>query len=199
MIDAKSTAPDAALSARSAKGRKCDTRRRVITVLAAGTAGLAAIAGIAMLGGYRLNLTPSEPLGLWRIEPLNRPVAVGDLVFICPPRGAVSAFGIERGYFRAGLCPSGTAPLIKTVAARGGSLVTVGSDVMIDGVPLPHSRLRPVDGYGRALIPFAGGIVPPGFLFLHSPFAGSYDSRYFGPVPETGLLGLARPVIVFRP
>ncbi|MCK1326662.1 S26 family signal peptidase [Bradyrhizobium sp. 156] len=38
-------------------------------------------------------------------------------------------------------------------------------------------------------------VVPPGHLSLHSPFAGSYDSRYFGPVPSAGLLGLARPLL----
>ncbi|MFZ1812823.1 MAG: conjugal transfer protein TraF, partial [Rhizobiaceae bacterium] len=32
-----------------------------------------------------------------------------------------------------------------------------------------------------------------------SDFAGSYDSRYFGPIPGTGLLGRARPVLTFDP
>ena len=31
----------------------------------------------------RVNLTPSYPLGLWRIVPLEQQVAIGDLVFIC--------------------------------------------------------------------------------------------------------------------
>ncbi|MBB4116372.1 type IV secretory pathway protease TraF [Rhizobium sp. BK226] len=48
-------------------------------------------------------------------------------------------------------------------------------------------------------MPYAGGIVPPGYLFLHSSFEGSYDSRYFGPVPDAGILGLARPVFTFDP
>ncbi|RUW00077.1 conjugal transfer protein TraF, partial [Mesorhizobium sp. M1A.F.Ca.IN.022.05.2.1] len=38
-----------------------------------------------------------------------------------------------------------------------------------------------------------------GFLFLHSDFAGSYDSRYFGPIPASGLLGRARPLLTFQP
>jgi len=46
-------------------------------------------------------------------------------------------------------------------------------------------------------MPAPGGVVPSGYLFLHSSFASSYDSRYFGPVPATGLLGLARPVLTF--
>jgi conjugative transfer signal peptidase TraF len=153
----------------------------------------------AWLGDLRLNLTPSEPLGLWRIVPLDRPAVAGDLVFICPPAGAVSAFGLERGYFRRGLCAGGTAPLIKTVAATAGSRVLVDADVVIDGVLLPRSRLSPTDVEGRSLSPWPGGVVQPGQIFLHSSFAGSYDSRYFGPVPAAGLLGLARPVLVFDP
>lgn len=198
MIAPTSQTPNLAQPA-TVRGRKCDTRRRALAVLVSAAVGLAAIVGFGWLGGYRLNLTPSEPLGLWRIEPLDRAVAVGDLVFICPPAASVSAFGLARGYFREGLCPDGTAPLIKTVVARAGSRIAVGSDVTIDGAPLPDSLLRSSDGQGRPLAPHAGGVVPAGSLFLHSPYAGSYDSRYFGPVPEAGVLGLARPVLTFGP
>ena len=157
------------------------------------------IVGGAWFGEFRINLTPSEPIGLWRIEPLDRPAATDDLVFICPPVGAITEFGMDRGYFRAGPCPSGTAPLIKMVAAISGAHVDIGKDVTIDGTPLPASRLSPRDGAGRALDPWSGGIVPSGYLFLHSPFAGSYDSRYFGPIPAAGVLGVARPVLTWNP
>lgn len=172
-------------------------RRRALAILLAGGAAVAAAAGIGWAGGLRLNLTPSEPLGLWQIMPLDRDVAVGDLVFICPPAGPVSAFGLVRGYFRRGLCAGGTAPLIKTVVALAGADIAIGVDIAIDGAQLAHSRLNPVDGEGRSIAPWSGGPVPPGHLFVHSSFAGSYDSRYFGPVPQDGLLGLARPVLVF--
>lgn len=167
--------------------------------MAAGGVAMVAIAGIAWLGGLRLNLTPSEPLGLWRIVPIDRQVVAGDLVFVCPPPGPISAFGLERGYFRQGSCAGGAAPLIKAVVAVPGAHIEIGAAVAIDGVLLPRSRLSPVDGEGRSLSPGAGGVVPPGNFFLHSTFAGSYDSRYFGPVPEAGLLGLARPVLTVDP
>lgn len=185
---------------RAAAGRERRVRRRLaLAILLAGGAAVAAAAGIGWTGGLRLNLTPSEPLGLWRIVPLDRDVAVGDLVFICPPAGAISTYGLERGYFRRGLCAGGAAPLIKTVAAVAGARITIGADVGIDGAAVARSRLSTVDGEGRPIAPWSGGPVPPGELFLHSSFAGSYDSRYFGPVPQAGLLGLARPVLVFNP
>jgi len=152
----------------------------------------AAVAG--WLGGYRLNETPSYPLGLWRIDPMERPVVVGDRVFICPPSTPDFAIAFERGYVRRGVCPGWLSPLIKTVAAVAGQHINVGLSVRVDGRPLGHSEIHAVDAQGRALLPYAGGTVPAGTLYLHSDFAGSYDSRYFGPIPATGLLGLARPV-----
>ncbi|RVL88179.1 conjugative transfer signal peptidase TraF [Sinorhizobium meliloti] len=154
---------------------------------------------VAWFGGYRINLTPSEPLGLWRIVKLDRAAEVGDLVFICPPRTAAMQEARHRGYLRSGLCPGGVAPLIKTVIAVAGQRVEVAANVRVDGRDVARSKLADRDGEGRPLTPFGGGIVPAGSLFLHSAFAGSYDSRYFGPVPASGILGLAQEVLTYAP
>jgi conjugative transfer signal peptidase TraF len=174
-------------------------RRRLLLFLAGLGGVIASLVVIAYTGGFRLNLTPSEPLGLWRIEALQRPAEIGDLVFICPPVSASFEEARRRGYLRSGLCSGGFAPLIKAVAALPGQRVALADNVVIDGRSLPASTVRKFDGEGRPITPFGGGIVPPGHLFLHSSFASSYDSRYFGPVPDTGLLGLARPVLIFEP
>ena len=174
-------------------------RRRLLLFLAGAGGAIAALAAVAYMGGFRLNLTPSEPLGLWRIVTLQRPVETGDLVFICPPLTASFKEARRRGYVRRGLCPGGFAPLIKTVAALSGQHIEIGAYVTVDGKPLASSIVRQSDGEGRPITPFKTGIVPLKNLFLHSSFASSYDSRYFGPVPDTGLLGLARPVLTFEP
>ncbi|NTH16556.1 conjugative transfer signal peptidase TraF (plasmid) [Agrobacterium tumefaciens] len=175
------------------------TQRGIFLFLAGAGGVIAGLAAIAYMGGYRVNLTPSEPLGLWRIVALQRPVEAGDLVFICPPVTASFEEARRRGYVRRGLCPRGFAPLIKTVAALPGQHVEIGANVTVDGRPLPSSIVRTSDGEGRPITPFKTGIVPLRNLFLHSSFASSYDSRYFGPVPDTGLLGLAQPVLTFKP
>lgn len=171
----------------------------MIAFLAGAGITMLAMTAVGYVGGYRLNLTPSEPLGLWRIEALGRPVAIGDLVFICPPMTAVFEQAMQRGYLRRGLCEGGVAPLIKTVAALPGQQVELTDHVVINGRPVPASPVWGRDGEGRSLKPDPGGVVPPHHLFLHSPFASSYDSRYFGPVPDSGLLGLARPILTFGP
>jgi conjugative transfer signal peptidase TraF len=174
-------------------------RHRPITIILASLAVLAMVIGTGFLARVRVNLTPSYPLGLWRIEPLARAVAVGDRIFICPPPVAAFELAHERGYLGRGLCPGWLSPLIKTVVAVAGQYVLIDGSIAIDGLRLAHSSVRPTDGEGRALTPSAGGIVPTGQLFLFSEFAGSYDSRYFGPIPADGLLGLARPILVFDP
>jgi conjugative transfer signal peptidase TraF len=174
-------------------------RRGLVVAIGLSAAAIGAASVIAIVGGFRLNLTPSEPLGLWRIVALDRAAAVGDLVFICPPASAPFVEARERGYLRRGLCPGDFAPLIKTVVALAGQRIDIAENVIVDGNPIPSSDVWTEDGQGRTIRPFAGGIVPPGHLFLHSSFASSYDSRYFGPIPAAGLLGFARPVLTFAP
>ncbi|SSC64684.1 conjugative transfer signal peptidase TraF [Ciceribacter selenitireducens] len=174
-------------------------RRGAIMLLSATMVATACLITAAAVGGYRQNLTPSEPLGLWRIEALRRSAEIGDLVFVCPPATAMFEEARRRGYLRRGLCVGGFAPLIKTVAALPGQHVEITDHVAIDGRPLAASVVRKADGEGRTLTPYPGGTVPPGHLYLHSSFASSYDSRYFGPVPDCGLLGLARPILTFDP
>jgi len=172
------------------------TRRRIAPLLISAPA--AAIA-LVLTFDLRINLTPSEPLGIWRILPLGRPVQVGDVVFVCPPQTGAMAEARGRGYLRAGLCPGHYAPLIKTIAATSGQRIDIGRYVLIDGEALPQSSLAFEDGKGRPLKAFSGGPVAEGHVFIHSNFAGSFDSRYFGPVPASGILGLASEVLTYAP
>lgn len=174
-------------------------RRNALVILGAGAIILGGIASTFAFGRYRINFTPSYNLGLWQIVPLDREVRAGDRIFICPPNGKAVELALVRHYLPRGLCASGSGPLIKTVAATAGQSVEVGDQVMIDGSPLRSSRVLAADAEGRAMPVYAGGIIPEGTVFLHSEFVGSYDSRYFGPLPATGTLGLAREILTFSP
>lgn len=170
-------------------------RSNAVVLLLVAATTLAGSVAAAIVGGYRINLTPSEPLGLWRISALNRVVSTGDRVFICPPQTPVMREARARGYLSFGTCPGGVAPLIKTVIAVPGQHVEIGAGVTIDGHAIPFSDLAQRDGEGRPMVPYSGGVVPAESVFLHSPFRSSYDSRYFGPLPVAGTLGLAQPVL----
>ncbi len=52
--------------------------RYIVLSVVSPVAILSGVAAIAFTGGFRLNLTPSEPLGIWRIEALYRAAARGD-------------------------------------------------------------------------------------------------------------------------
>ena len=119
---------------------------------------LGAFAGAGVFAGLRVNLTPSYPLGLWRIEPLARDTAAGDRVFICPPPTPTFFAARERGYLGHGLCPGWFSPLIKTVVAVAGQHVFIDGHIAVDGVRLAHSSIRLVDAQDRALVPATNGL-----------------------------------------
>lgn len=192
------------MTARCQMQARYGRQRWRVTILPVG--GLLISLGFPLLivaaGGYsglRVNVTPSVPLGIWKIVELKRPARRGDQVFVCPPLSGMFREGWNRGYLRRGLCAGGVAPLIKTVLATSGQLVSIDRFVWIDGELVPHSRLMASDGEGRPLSAHAGGLVPPGEVYLHSNSPGSFDSRYFGPLPTTSILGLAKEVWTLEP
>jgi len=76
---------------------KSPQRRKAGQILLAATALAGSFLGGGSLEGFRINTTPSQPLGLWRIVTLDRPPVVGDLVFICPPDNEVMRAARSRG------------------------------------------------------------------------------------------------------
>ncbi len=173
-------------------------RSNAVVLLVVATTIVGGSVAAAIIGGYRINLTPSEPLGLWRIVALDRPASAGDLVFICPPQTPVMHEARE-----AWLSPIRNLPERGRATHQDGNRrrrqqVEISTSVTVDGRPVPFSDLITRDGKGRPMKPYRGGIVPKESVFLHSPFRGSYDSRYFGPY-HIRHLGLAQPVLTHAP
>jgi conjugative transfer signal peptidase TraF len=133
------------------------------------------------------NVSPSVPLGLYRIVP-GALVEIGDVVVVRPPR-ALADFMDKRHYVERG------ALLIKPVAARAGARVCRrGLVVAIDGRRVA-TALR-ADRLGRRLPTWSGcRTLTRGELFLIAPARpDSFDSRYFGRVPVSAIVGRAVPV-----
>ena len=68
------------------------------------------LTGLAVMGaaGYRCNLTPSMPVGLWRV--VTMPSAAyqrGQVVTVCPP--------VDAPFLPRGSCPLGMQPLLKAI------------------------------------------------------------------------------------
>ena len=113
---------------------------------------------------------------------------MGSIVLTRLPADA-AALAAQRGYLPARV------PLLKRVGAIAPQEVCIaGSSVRIDGVP-SAAALR-ADRLGRPLPSWRQcRRLRPGELFLLSRTnPASFDSRYFGPVSASAVIGIARPV-----
>lgn len=144
--------------------------------------------------GYRLNLSSSFPPGLYRVA------STGPFVSVCLDGGAAALAG-ERAYVPKGLCPGRLGPVMKRVVARAGDVVAVSVDgVAVNGHALLRSKPLAVDSQGRPMPVLFGASryvkrLDADELWLASEFnAGSYDSRYFGPVLESQVRERLAPI-----
>ena len=175
------------------------SRLRARLVLAGLTAcGLAALAWAAFVSPLpRLTYNPSDSVavGWYRIEPfdprtasLPRLLSVDSIVLVPLPAEA-AALAAQRGYLPTRV------PLLKRVGAVAPQHVCIGAgQVRIDGVP--SAAVLPADRLSRPLPSLQlCRRLEPGELFLLSVTnPASFDSRYFGPVSASAVIGIARPI-----
>lgn len=133
------------------------------------------------------NASASAPIGLYRIAPAEH-LSPGDLVAIQPPP-ALARYLAERRYLPLSV------PMLKHVAALPGARICRrGARVSIDGARVALALRR--DRRGRSLPVWHGcRVLQAGDLFLLNPATDSMDSRYFGPIPASGLVGRAIPLL----
>lgn len=153
-------------------------------------------AAIATGAGIRLkkNWSGSIPMGWWLQTPVWTRLQRGDTVAV-ELRGSLARLGAGRGY-DAG--DGVTAyPLAKVVGALAGDTVTIApAGVLVNGHRLPNSERVLRDPSGRKIpsVPFGRYRVAPGTMWIFGSARGSWDSRYFGPVPTTEVVGVLFPL-----
>lgn len=158
---------------------------------ACGVVALAWASFVSPLARVIYNPSNSVAVGWYRVDPRGNGTPGphdGSLVLVSLPADA-AALAARRRYL-----PLGT-PLLKPVAAIAPQRVCVaGGIVRIDGRTVA-ATLR-VDGMGRPLHAWSQcRRLRPGELFLLSTTnPASFDSRYFGPVRTSSVLGIAHPV-----
>jgi len=137
------------------------------------------------------NASASVPIGLYAVHPVG-PLRVGQLLIVRPPT-PLARFLAARRYLPMGV------PLIKHVAALPGQTVCrLGSTIIVDCTVRAEALDR--DTRGRPLPVWQGchKIAPHEIFLLNIGVPDSLDSRYFGPLPYTTIIGRATPLWIPR-
>lgn len=133
------------------------------------------------------NVTASAPVGLYVVLPAGDPVR-GQLVLAKLP-APVARFAAAREYLPLGV------PVVKKIAGLSGDVICGrGNSLFINGRWAAHRRSR--DGLGRPLPLWRGcrRLSAQQLLLLMANKRSSFDSRYFGPVRRSAILGRLVPL-----
>jgi len=161
---------------------RCGT---ILTTLGATALLLSTIGGAQPR--YIWNASNSVPIGLYRLQSAAR-LTITELVAVQPPE-PLATFLDSNGYLPIGV------PMLKRVLALPGQTVCRKAlAVVVDGIESGQARER--DGRGRPLPVWQGcRVIGEGELFVMNwQSADSLDSRYFGPIPTSSVVGQAIPV-----
>jgi len=138
-----------------------------------------------------VNLTASMPRGLYLLSRDRSPREHDIVVVRLTP--AANAIAVSRGYLAA------HHPVLKRVAGVAGDRVCrFGGAVSINGRAAAFAHAR--DRADRALPRWHGCLrLRPRQLFVLGASAGSFDSRYFGVIDQSAIVGIAYPLWIIRP
>jgi len=141
---------------------------------------------------YWLNLSRSEPVGLYVVTPLHGNLKRGETVLMrCPE-------GFEKYLYGRKWLPEGW-PLFKTVGGIPGDTFCISDG----GLTVKEKVIGPVystDSKGLPLPVLRGcrAVQENHFLPVATGLKSSFDGRYFGAVSVSLVIGTARPVLTFQ-
>ncbi len=166
--------------------------RRVVLAVAA-SIGLAALAWAAFAkpsARVVYNASESVPGGWYGIDAPRSagPLRVGSIVLTRLPTEP-AAMAAQRGYLPAHI------PLLKRIGAVSPQHVCVREgQVRIDGMPV--AVVLRADRLGRPMPAWSGcrALVVGEVFLLSNTHPGSFDSRYFGPIDVSSVIGPAHPI-----
>jgi conjugative transfer signal peptidase TraF len=162
--------------------------KSLVLLAAVGALGAIALSPVSPPPWIVWNASRSAPVGLYGVQAMAP--GVGDLALVRLPTD-LAALANRHSYLH------GTDYVLKPVAAIAGDTVCrSGLVITVRGVVAALAKQR--DGAGRPM-PFWNGchVLEPGDLFLVSPPPNSFDSRYFGSVAKTHVIGSAHAVWTF--
>ena len=149
--------------------------------------------------GYRINLSESYPIGIYKSIP-KKTIEYGDFVMFCPKDSPLMQEALKRNYILNGTCDGGYYPLLKKVVGLQGDKVKIKEYVYINGEKQKKSKLYKKDPKGN-LLPRSKEnniTIEKGYMFLLSDYHElSFDSRYIGAVERNRTISLMQPYYLF--
>jgi conjugative transfer signal peptidase TraF len=164
-----------------------NTCQKILGAMLLGTSMIAFSSAVHPMPRLLWNASASVPIGLYAIHPAGR-LTARELLVVRPP-AQLAQFMAARGYLALGV------PLIKHAAALPGEIVCrSGLTITVNGIAEAEALDR--DTRGRKLPIWQGcRTVQSGEVFLMNAAAtDSFDGRYFGPVPDSTIIGSATPL-----
>jgi conjugative transfer signal peptidase TraF len=167
------------------------THRSITLIPMAGAVALMAFTSSKPAPVLVWNASESAPIGLYHVQPADMLFAT-TLVVAIPPEPLATVLS-QGGYL-----PHGVPLLKRIVALPGQSVCRDELTISVDGIEIGAARER--DRRGRALPVWRGcRVIADGEVFLMNwDEPASLDSRYFGPLPLTAIVGRAVPLWTFE-
>lgn len=162
-------------------------RRMFFACMGLGVAALCAPVVVQVPARLIYNPSDSVARGWYRVG-LPDSLHVGSIVLVRLP-ASVAALAAQRGYIPAGI------PLLKRIGAVAPqSVCTREGVVRIDGATVATALAR--DGAHRPMPAWAqcGPLAEGDLYLLSNANPASFDSRYFGPVHASAVIGSAYPL-----
>ncbi|WP_131774882.1 conjugative transfer signal peptidase TraF [Legionella anisa] len=174
--------------------------KKLLAVIATFLITLIASGALFHAMGYRVNLTESIPVGLYRITSID--VIKNAYVIFCPDDRQSFRLGKDRGYIDHGLDCGGYGYLMKKMVATSGDILSVTPEgVFVNQTLIPFSKPKFADGMNRIL---------PQWQILNYPLKEdevmtmtnqsewSFDGRYYGLVHTRQIKGMITPIWVIN-
>lgn len=152
---------------------------------------------IFWMNGLVINFTPSMPVGIWKVDDgsnLSR-LARGQTIVFCPPDAKLFRDAKAKGILKEGRCAGSYTPLLKEVVGVPGDRVRYSNEISINGLRIANSTIQHSPDLPHLKHLPESFTIPAGQVFVMSRYSNqSFDSRYFGEIPSSKVMGSATPI-----